>query len=98
MDIPHQGFKPWESDIATLDAPTARRNRPDSGMRDSGFRASKWGWKIAVLGCLAWYLAVFGLLVLLSNFSGRPSPSERGPADPQIPSTVSPPEGSNQHQ
>ena len=92
------GFRPWESDIATARKSLTRRNLPDSGMGDSGSRASKSSWKPVVLGCLAWYLAVFGLLALLSNLSGRQSGSDRGPADPQIPTAMSPPEGSNQHQ
>ncbi len=60
--------------------------------------ATKWRGRTIVLGCLAWYLAVLGLLVLLASSSTRRSPEESAPTDRSEPNALAPPEGPGRHQ
>jgi hypothetical protein len=50
-----------------------------------------------ILGCLAWYLAVLGLLVVLASWSGRRPAEVAGPPD-QGAIIAAPPEGPSRHE
>ena len=98
VETPYNRFRPAESDSAAVSSRAAGRQRLHAGAGDPRPRASNWGWKTVVLGCVAWFLAALGLLVLVSNLSDRPSSSDLGPGNAGTPTAVSAPEGSNQHQ
>ncbi|WP_165233515.1 hypothetical protein [Aquisphaera insulae] len=56
------------------------------------------GARKVIFGCLAWYLAVLGLLLLLSAFAPRQAAEERNSPGGPNPVTVAPPEGSSHHE
>jgi hypothetical protein len=57
-----------------------------------------WQGRALVLGCIAWYLAVLGLLVLLSTWSARRPTDAIEPPDRPSATAVGPPEGSSRSQ
>jgi hypothetical protein len=96
----HNPLGSGESGVpAAVRASTPRgRHRLDPGADAPGPPARKWEGRAVILGCLAWYLVVFGLLVLLASSSARRSTGVIGPPDPRAPTAVAPPEGPGRHQ
>jgi hypothetical protein len=91
---------PGESGVpatAIAEAPPARR-RLDPGMPAPERPARIWSGRALVLGCLTWYLLIFGLLFLLANVSAHRSPEESGRPDQAAPPAVAPPEGARRHE
>ena len=67
------------------------RHRLDRGAVAPGPAATRWGWRAVIAGILAWYLAVLGLLALLSRLDARRASEGTAPAD--RPPAAGPPEG-----
>jgi hypothetical protein len=83
---------------ATSTSTPASRRRLEPGSGGPGTPATRWQGREVVLGCLAWYLAVLGLLVLLASFTARRPTEAIGPPDRPTPTDVAPPEGPSRHQ
>src|SRR5262245_61647663 len=78
---------------ATASAPApSGRHRLDPGAAAPEPRAMKWEGRAVVLGCLAWYLVVFALLVFFANWSARRSAEVIGPPIERARAVVSPPD------
>jgi hypothetical protein len=73
------------------------RHRHDRGAAAAGPAATRWGWRAVIVGALAWYLAVLGLLALLSRLDGRRASEVTAPAD-RPPPAAGPPEGPGRNQ
>src|SRR5262245_28698930 len=60
--------------------------------------AIKWRGRTLVLGCLAWFLILLGLLALLEHLAARRSPETVGLPERHAPAAGAPPEGASRHQ
>jgi hypothetical protein len=73
-------------------------HRLDPGVESPEPHATTSGVRPFVLGCLAWYLVLFVLLVLLECFAARRPPEEFGPPGRNVPPLGAPAEGPTRHQ
>jgi hypothetical protein len=85
--------------LAAVSAPApSGRYRLDPGAEALAPPVMKWQGRAVVVGCLAWYLVVLCLMVLLGSLASPRSTKEIGPANQGAPAAVAPPEGPTHHQ